>query len=59
CNEIIVSLSQAKAIYYKFVDTLLCQNLIDPYNVTGKQIYRLSKSWSKFRGKHANGGAKV
>ncbi|MDD5459890.1 MAG: four helix bundle protein [Phycisphaerae bacterium] len=59
CNEIIVSLSHAKDIYYKFVDTELCQKLIDTYNVTGKQIYRLSKSWSKFRGKHANGGAKV
>lgn len=51
CNEIIVSLSHAKDIYYKYVDTKLCEKLIGVYNVTGKQIYRLSESWSKFKSK--------
>lgn len=51
CNEMIVSLSHAKDIYHKYVDSKLCQELIETYDITGKQIYRLSESWSKFRGK--------
>ena len=51
CNEIIVSLSHAKDIYYKYVDIKLCEKLINVYDVTGKQVYRLSESWSKIKGK--------
>lgn len=49
CNEIIVSLSHAKDIYYRYVDTNLCEKLINLYDVTGKQIYRLSESWTKIK----------
>lgn len=51
CNEIIVSLSHAKDIYSKYVDTKLCEELITSYDISGKQIYRLSESWTKFKGK--------
>jgi four helix bundle protein len=46
CNEIIVSLSHAKDIYYRYVDTELCMKLIKIYDTTGKQIYRLAESWT-------------
>jgi hypothetical protein len=51
CNEMIVSLSHAKDIYYKYVDVKLCEELITIYDISGKQIYRLSESWSKAKGK--------
>jgi four helix bundle protein len=51
CNEIIVSLSHAKDIYYKYIDINLCEKLIKGYDITGKQIYRLSEGWSKIKGK--------
>lgn len=49
CNEIIVSLSHAKDIYPKNVDVKFCEELIKAYDISGKQIYRLSESWSKFK----------
>jgi four helix bundle protein len=49
CNEIIVSLSHAKDIYYKYVDTKLCEYLIETYDITGKQIYRLAESWTRIK----------
>ncbi len=52
-NEIIVSLSHAKDVYGRYIDVELCESLINTYAITGKQIYRLSESWSKFRGKTA------
>ena len=51
CNEMIVSLSHAKDIYGERVDVELCKKLINIYNISGKQIYRLSESWSKFKDK--------
>ena len=50
CNEMIVSLSQAKDIYAKTVDVKFCEELIRTYDISGKQIYRLSESWSKAKG---------
>jgi four helix bundle protein len=51
CNEIIVSLSHAKDIYYRYVDTKLCTKLIQIYDTTGKQIYRLAESWTNLKSK--------
>jgi four helix bundle protein len=51
CNEMIVSLSHANDIYYDNVDANFCKELIDIYDVAGKQIYRLSESWSKIKDK--------
>ena len=53
CNEIIVSLSHSKDLYGEHLDKSLCTDLINVYDITGKQIYRLSEAWSKFVGKRA------
>lgn len=45
CNEIIVHLSCCRDVYGKFIDTKLCQNLIESYTIGGKQLFRLSQSW--------------
>ncbi len=45
CNEMIVHLSCAKDVYASHVDVHLCQNLIEIYDIGGKQLYRLAESW--------------
>ncbi|OGW83505.1 MAG: hypothetical protein A3C47_03135 [Omnitrophica bacterium RIFCSPHIGHO2_02_FULL_51_18] len=50
CNELIVSLSHAKDVYHKQVDTDFCDKMIELYEISGKQIYKLSESWSKIKG---------
>lgn len=59
CNEIIVSLSHAKDIYDKYVGTELCEKLIKIYDITGKQIYKLSESWTRLKTKQSNKLGKV
>ena len=49
CNETIVSLSQARDIYEKFIDVSLCDSLIDLYDKSGRQLYNLTAAWSKFK----------
>ena len=49
CNEIIVSLSHCRDIYPKYVSIKLCDELIKTYDVSGRQLYRLSETWSKFK----------
>jgi four helix bundle protein len=49
CNETVVSLSQTRDIYGHLVDTALCDNLIDIYDKSGRQLYNLSTAWSKFK----------
>lgn len=46
-NESIVSLSQAKDIYY--VESELCIELIKIYDKSSRQLQNLSLAWSKFR----------
>jgi four helix bundle protein len=48
-NEMIVSLCQCKDIYYKFVDVKLCNDLIDIYDKTSRQLYNLSTTWTNFK----------
>lgn len=45
CNEMIHHLSCCKDVYYNFIDMKLCEQLIDTYNITGKQLYNLGKNW--------------
>lgn len=45
CNEMIVHLSCAKDVYSSHADADLCQNLIEIYDISGKQLYRLAESW--------------
>ncbi|MFH1867333.1 MAG: four helix bundle protein [Candidatus Omnitrophota bacterium] len=52
CNETVVSLSQCRDIYAKFIDKELCDKLIEIYDISGRQLYRLEESWSRFKGKN-------
>ena len=45
CNEMIVHLSFIKDLYPHLVDVKLCEELIDTYNVAGKQLFNLGRSW--------------
>jgi four helix bundle protein len=47
CNETHVGLCQSKDIYH--ID---CEGLIKLYEISGRQLYRLSEAWSKFKFKH-------
>ena len=48
-NEMVVSLSQSKDIYASHVDVKLCEELIDIYDKTGRQLYKLGYAWSNFK----------
>jgi len=49
CNETIVGLEQCKDLYGGNVDSKLCEELIDLYDKSGRQLYNLSSAWSKFK----------
>ncbi|MBU1087122.1 MAG: four helix bundle protein [Candidatus Omnitrophica bacterium] len=48
-NETGVSLSQARDIYGKYIDLKLCEQLIDKYDKTGRQLYNLGVAWNDFK----------
>ena len=47
CNETIVSLEHVKDIYGVNVD--LCMTLIDTYDKSGRQLFKLAEAWSMFK----------
>ncbi len=47
CYETIVSLEHVKDIYR--VEPELCQNLVDLYDKTARQIYNLAAAWNSFK----------
>ena len=49
CNETIVGLEQVKDIYKIEVD--FCNKLIKTYDISGRQLYRLSEAWRQFKSK--------
>lgn len=49
CNETIVSLEQAKDLYG--VDGVLIAELVDVYDKSARQLYKLSQSWTNFKSK--------
>ena len=49
CNEMVVSLCQSKDIYSEHIDVKLCEELIDIYDKTGRQLYKLGISWTNFK----------
>jgi four helix bundle protein len=50
CNEMVVSLSQCRDIYPQFiVNAKRCDELIDMYDKTGRQLYKLGNSWTNFK----------
>jgi four helix bundle protein len=50
-NEMIVNLNHCKDLYSESVDSKICNELIDIYDKTGRQIYKLSMSWKNFHNK--------
>ncbi len=48
-NETIVSIEQARDIYT--IEVELCNGLVHEYDITSKQLYKLSESWDNFRRK--------
>ncbi len=50
-NETIVSLSQARDLYLKHSTEKQqkCDELINEYDIIGKQLYRLGEKWQTFR----------
>lgn len=49
CNEMVVSLSQCRGLYSAYVSTERCDGLIDLYDKSGRQLYKLGKSWTAFK----------
>ncbi len=47
CNEMIVHLSCCKDLYPRNANIELINQLIDEYNISGKQLYRLGESWKR------------
>jgi len=48
-NETVVSLSQCRDVYHKYIDMQLCEELIKEYDIAGRQLYRLAESWNKLK----------
>ncbi len=48
-NEMIVSLSHVRDLYSNYVDTKLCQHLIDVYDKSSRQLYNLATKWRDFK----------
>jgi len=51
CNEMIVSLEQAKDLYNVKPNTIGMEEVIDLYNKSGRQLYKLSTAWTNFKNK--------
>ena len=49
CNEMIVSLEQAKDLYNIIPSTKSMDEVIDLYDKSGRQSYKLSRAWTKFK----------
>ena len=49
CNEMVVSLSQCKDIYPTYVNIKCCDELIDIYDKSGRQLYKLGGAWTNFK----------
>ncbi len=49
CNETVVSLSQCRDLYGNLIDVQLCENLINIYDKSGRQLYNLATAWNKFK----------
>lgn len=49
CNEMVVSLSQCKDIYSEYIDLKCSNELIDIYDKSGRQLYKLGIAWTNFK----------
>ncbi len=48
-NETIVGLEQCRDLYGELVAKRLCEQLIDLYDKSGRQLYNLSAAWNRFK----------
>ena len=48
CNEMIHHLSVCVDVYGEDVDSKLCKQLIESYDIANRQLYRLRESWRDF-----------
>lgn len=48
CNEMSNHLSVCIDVYYNYVDRKVCQDLIETYDFSCRQLYRLRESWRDF-----------
>ena len=51
CNEMIVSLEQTRDLYNVKPKTKSMEAVIDLYDKSGRQLYRLSTAWTNFKNK--------
>lgn len=49
CNEMIVSLNQSRDLYPKHIPAEQCGELIDIYDKSGRQLYKLGNAWTNFK----------
>ncbi len=49
CNETVVTICQVRDLYGDCVNQTLCEKLIDHYDKTGRQLYKLVLSWRNFK----------
>ena len=49
CNEMVVSISECRDIYPPYVSKERCDELVDLYDKSGRQLYKLGNSWTKFK----------
>ncbi len=47
CNEMITHLSCCRDVYHNHISKELINELINEYDISGKQLYRLGESWKK------------
>jgi len=48
CNEMVHHLSVCIDVYANFVNSKLCKEVIDIYDISCAQLYNLKKSWQNF-----------
>lgn len=48
CNEMITHLTYVRDLYPDRIDVGLCDKLIETYDVSGKQLYRLAQNWQNY-----------
>ena len=46
-----IGISYCRDVYSKQVDPKLCEKLIDIYDKTGRQLYKLAEAWRNFQKK--------
>lgn len=54
CNETVVGLEMCRDIYRKHVQGVPVDELIDAYDKAGRQLYKLSGAWTKFKDEQRN-----